>query len=92
MQTTDELFADEGAAAFHDVVVQALNLSEEEAGILNESKLRQVFAVLPEPVRDVAYEWGFSDSVFKDNAVFYMGNRPSTYRAILSLPMPKFTP
>jgi hypothetical protein len=51
---------------FHDVVFEATRKD------LEVDQLRTVFNQLPGHIQSIAYEWGFSDTVFGDNAYVYI--------------------
>jgi hypothetical protein len=89
MESLDELFADEeGREELQAAVSEALGLSAKELNTLDVDMLRGLFDALPEPVRNVAYEWGLADAMFVNNVRFYLKRYPSHYRIALGLRRP----
>lgn len=74
MKTTDELFADDGWGSLHDVVVELDGKSR------TKEEIRAIFDKLPERVRSEAHLWGFSDTVFGDEAYVYLRANPASYQ------------
>lgn len=67
MKDIHDLFENEnGAAAFHDTVQDATNMT------LSQEKLKKVFKALPTGTQNVAYTYGLDDSVFNDRALNYI--------------------
>lgn len=62
MITTKELFEDNKWDGLHDVIVDTLDISP------TKEQAIEIFNKLPEPVRNIAHQWGMSDTVFRDEA------------------------
>jgi hypothetical protein len=89
MKSLDELFGDEdGREEFLDTLGEALSLNSKELKAIDVGRLRALFGVLPEPVQNVAYEWGLADAMFVNNARLYIRRYPSRYRSALGLENP----
>lgn len=54
--------------SFHDVVVEALELTEE----VNKESLRKIFELLPDQIRSKAIQWDMSDTVFRDDVYVWL--------------------
>ena len=52
--------------SFHDVVLDAMKIS------LNQEGLETIFWQLPEHTRALAFQWGLSDTVFRDDAYIFL--------------------
>ena len=62
-----DLLFDQGEwDSFHDVVLDAMKLS------LNQEGLEAIFWQLPDHTIDSAFQWGLSDSVFRDDAYVFL--------------------
>ncbi len=65
--TIDEMFNDPSEwHSFHDCFYAASGQS------LSSDKLRIVFDSLPNNIQSIAYAWGLSDSVFRDEACVFL--------------------
>ncbi len=71
MQTTDQLFADNGWEALYDVFVELDIVQGREPVERSPERLRELFEALPESIRDVAHSWSLGDTVFRDDAYEY---------------------
>lgn len=60
-QTADQLFESKlGVCHLHDAILDATGQS------LSDDELRKAFDSLPENVQQIAFEWGLSDTAFRD--------------------------
>ena len=64
----DLLFDQRDWDSFHDTVHEALNVS------LMQEGLEEIFWQLPDNIRDLAFQWGLSDTVFSDDAYTFLKN------------------
>lgn len=63
MKCTKELFGNRnGCNTFHDTVLDATGESK------STTQLKATFRSLPEEIRNIAHQWGLSDTVFRDQA------------------------
>ena len=63
----DEMFNDPSEwHSFHDCIYEVNNQS------LSCERLRSVFDSLPNNIQSIAYAWGLSDSVFRDEASVFL--------------------
>lgn len=60
----EELFSNSlGVCHFHDAILDATGKS------LSDEALREKFDMLPDSIQQIAFEWGLSDTVFRDRIV-----------------------
>ena len=62
MYTIKKLFEGEGWYSLHDVIVSVTDVSP------TKEQTKELFLRLDQRVQDIAHQWGFSDSVFRDSA------------------------
>jgi hypothetical protein len=80
MRSTEELFSNkDSVGSFHDCVFDALDLHDWAEGYLSDMFLMQAFISLPLHIRMTAFEWGLSDTVFRDEAYVYIEKHADTY-------------
>ena len=66
-------YDDHDLACFHDVILDALGPSLNDEGIL------VVFESLPKDIRITAFQWGMSDTCFRDAAYVYLQEHKDQY-------------
>lgn len=58
-------------ACFHDAVLDATDKS------YRQKKLEEIFEKLPSSIKFTAFEWGMSDTVFRDNVCEHLEPKPA---------------
>ena len=61
MKTKKQIF-EEAWGGLHDVIVDTLDVQP------TKEQAEAIFDKLPVPVQDIAFQWGMSDTVFRDEA------------------------
>lgn len=75
LQKTQMLFQDEDELnAFHDVIYEVSNIS------YTDDELEKVFNMLPTSIQQIAFEWGMTDTEFREFAYKFFETTPINIR------------
>ena len=58
---------------FHDVLLEVFDKS------FTDAQLEKLFHLLPEHIKQIAYEWGGGDTVFGDESYVYIKNNKELF-------------
>lgn len=76
MLIVNTLFEDEKWYSLHDAVYNATGVSH------TEEKLKELFLELPKHIQHTAFEWGLSDTVFRDEVYVYITQQMAAAKEI----------
>jgi len=62
----ESLFRSDSTGSFHDAVHEAIGKS------YSDNTLKKLFYVLPENIQNHAFDYGLSDTVFRDNVYVFL--------------------
>lgn len=62
----------------HDSVIKALDIKE-----VSDEALERIFHALPESTKELAYQWGSTDTVFREKIYTDIIDDPHEYRELL---------